>query len=66
MAKRQEKREESQASLKIAEEKGDTESIEKFQKRLVKVTRLHNDECKQLLRLMGVPYIEVIAVLFMP
>lgn len=58
LAKRQEKREESQASLKIAEEKGDAEGVEKFQKRLVKVTRLHNDECKQLLRLMGVPYIE--------
>ena len=38
---------------------GDVEGIEKFQKRLVKVTRQHNDECKQLLKLMGIPYIEV-------
>lgn len=58
LAKRAEKREESEASLKIAEEKGDMEGVEKFQKRLVKVTRQHNDECKQLLKLMGIPYIE--------
>uniref|UniRef100_A0A4W5K9U6 Flap endonuclease 1 n=1 Tax=Hucho hucho TaxID=62062 RepID=A0A4W5K9U6_9TELE len=34
------------------------ENIDKFSKRLVKVTRQHNDECKKLLTLMGVPYIE--------
>ena len=36
------------------------ENVEKFQKRLVKVTPLHNDECKRLLQLMGIPYIEVV------
>ena len=40
-------------------ETGDTEAIDKFSRRLVKVTREHNDDCKTLLRLMGVPYIEV-------
>jgi len=35
------------------------ENVEKFQKRLVKVTPQHNDECKRLLQLMGIPYIEV-------
>jgi len=35
------------------------ENVEKFQKRLVKVTSEHNDECKKLLQLMGVPFIEV-------
>ena len=33
--------------------------MEKFQKRLVKVTKEHNDECKQLLKLMGIPYVDV-------
>jgi hypothetical protein len=37
----------------------EADNVEKFQKRLVKVTKQHNDECKTLLRLMGVPYIEV-------
>lgn len=38
---------------------GEQENIDKFSKRLVKVTKQHNDECKNLLTLMGVPYIEV-------
>lgn len=38
---------------------GDTEQIDKFNRRLVKVTKTHNDECKQLLKLMGIPYVEV-------
>lgn len=41
---------------------GEQENIEKFTKRLVKVTKQHNDECKKLLTLMGVPYIEVRSV----
>ena len=36
------------------------ENVEKFQKRLVKVTPQHNDECKKLLQLMGIPFIEVL------
>lgn len=38
---------------------GEQENIDKYSKRLVKVTKHHNDECKKLLTLMGVPYIEV-------
>lgn len=38
---------------------GEQENIDKFTKRLVKVTKQHNDDCKKLLTLMGVPYIEV-------
>lgn len=38
---------------------GDTENIEKFNRRLVKVTKQHNEECKELLKLMGIPYIDV-------
>lgn len=44
---------------------GEQENIDKFSKRLVKVTKQHNDECKQLLTLMGVPYIEVRSALML-
>jgi flap endonuclease-1 len=37
---------------------GNQEDVEKYSKRAVKVTRQHNEECKQLLRLMGVPVVE--------
>ncbi|KAG6516570.1 hypothetical protein ZIOFF_027035 [Zingiber officinale] len=37
---------------------GDLEGIEKYNKRTVKVTKQHNEDCKRLLRLMGVPTIE--------
>ncbi|KAJ0013749.1 hypothetical protein Pint_21871 [Pistacia integerrima] len=38
---------------------GNKEDIEKFSKRTVKVTKQHNEDCKRLLRLMGVPVVEV-------
>ncbi|THU62626.1 hypothetical protein C4D60_Mb01t07080 [Musa balbisiana] len=56
------KREDATKDLNTAIETGDTEGIEKYSKRTVKVTRQHNDDCKRLLRLMGVPIIEVYAV----
>ena len=37
---------------------GDEQAYDKFVRRTVKVTREHNDDCKRLLRLMGVPYVE--------
>ncbi|KAL5216534.1 hypothetical protein ABZP36_007935, partial [Zizania latifolia] len=42
-----------------AVEEGDTDAIEKFSKRTVKVTKQHNEDCKRLLRLMGVPVVEI-------
>jgi len=57
LAKRAERRAEAEKGLEKAQEQGDTESVEKFQKRLVKVTVKHGDECKRLLTLMGIPYI---------
>lgn len=56
--KRQEKRAEAQKALEQATEAGDAADIDKFNRRLVKVTRQHADEAKQLLKLMGIPYIE--------
>jgi flap endonuclease-1 len=35
-----------------------TDDVDKFSKRLVRVTPQHNEDCKQLLRLMGVPVID--------
>jgi flap endonuclease-1 len=37
---------------------GDEEAFDKFARRTVKVTREHNEDCKRLLKLMGVPYVE--------
>lgn len=58
LAKRTERREEAQKQLTQAQEAGDAENIEKFSRRLVKVTPQHNKECKELLQLMGVPYLD--------
>ncbi len=58
LEKRREKRAEAEAELKAAQESENKDDIDKFQRRLVTVTRVHNDEVKKLLRLMGVPYVE--------
>ncbi|PIA40764.1 hypothetical protein AQUCO_02400079v1 [Aquilegia coerulea] len=58
LAKRYSKRADATEDLAAAIETGDKEDIEKFSKRTVKVTKQHNDDCKKLLRLMGVPVIE--------
>eukprot|EP01114_Cavostelium_apophysatum_P022485 TRINITY_DN8153_c0_g1_i1.p1 TRINITY_DN8153_c0_g1~~TRINITY_DN8153_c0_g1_i1.p1 ORF type:complete len:411 (-),score=116.25 TRINITY_DN8153_c0_g1_i1:45-1244(-) len=58
LAKRKEKREETEKNIKEAEEKGDAETLSKLTKRTVRVTQKHNDEAKKLLRLMGVPVVE--------
>ncbi|KAI7792852.1 flap endonuclease 1 [Triplophysa rosa] len=58
LEKRGERRAEAEKLLAQAQEAGEQENIDKFSKRLVKVTKQHNEECKRLLTLMGVPYIE--------
>ncbi|XP_012269804.1 flap endonuclease 1 [Athalia rosae] len=58
LAKRAEKRDEAQKALQVAEEAGNAEDVEKFNRRLVKVTTQHATEAKQLLTLMGIPYID--------
>ncbi|PVU95671.1 hypothetical protein BB559_002640 [Furculomyces boomerangus] len=58
LAKRSDRRAATKESLKEAEEKGNQEEIQKFTRRLVKVTKEHNDDCKKLLRLMGIPVVE--------
>ncbi|XP_020568431.1 flap endonuclease 1-like [Oryzias latipes] len=58
LEKRGKRRAEAEKLLAQAQEMGEKENVEKFTKRLVKVIKQHNDECKKLLSLMGVPYIE--------
>jgi flap endonuclease-1 len=57
LAKRGAKREQAEKDLKAAEEEGNAEDVDKFSKRLVRVTRENNEDCKELLRLMGVPVV---------
>lgn len=58
LAKRYSKRDDATKELATAVEEGNKDEIEKFSKRTVKVTRQHNEDCKRLLRLMGVPVVE--------
>ncbi|NWU22616.1 FEN1 endonuclease, partial [Dyaphorophyia castanea] len=58
LAKRTERRAEAEKHLQEAQEAGEEENIEKYSKRLVKVTPQHTQECKKLLTLMGIPYVE--------
>ena len=41
---------------------GTAEDVAKYSKRTVRVTREHNDDCKRLLQLMGIPIVYVCPV----
>eukprot|EP01111_Echinosteliopsis_oligospora_P009365 TRINITY_DN2726_c0_g1_i2.p1 TRINITY_DN2726_c0_g1~~TRINITY_DN2726_c0_g1_i2.p1 ORF type:complete len:288 (-),score=91.93 TRINITY_DN2726_c0_g1_i2:960-1823(-) len=58
LAKRSARKREAEKELAEAKETGEAEDIAKFAKRSVRVTKVHNDECKRLLQLMGVPIVE--------
>ncbi|RUS21229.1 PIN domain-like protein [Endogone sp. FLAS-F59071] len=58
LALRLSRRKEAKEKMEEAEETGTAEDVDKFSRRTVKVTREHNDECKKLLNLMGIPYVE--------
>ena len=58
LAKRTAKRVLAKENLAKATEAGEVEDMDKFNKRLVRVTPQHNEECKELLKLMGVPIVE--------
>lgn len=57
LQKRRERREQAETSLKIAQEEGNVEEEEKQSKRLVRAGQKENDDCKKLLKLMGVPVV---------
>ncbi|ETN84369.1 putative flap structure-specific endonuclease [Necator americanus] len=58
LEKRSEKRAEAEKALTAAKERGDAEAVDKFERRLVKVTKEQNEDVKHLLGLMGVPVVE--------
>ncbi|KAL1953452.1 hypothetical protein VTO42DRAFT_2790 [Malbranchea cinnamomea] len=58
LAKRIARKNEAAEAHQEALETGTAEDVEKFSRRTVRVTREHNAECKRLLKLMGVPYID--------
>lgn len=58
LMKRAERREEAQKLLDKATEAGVQADVEKYNRRLVKVTKEQSNEAKELLKLMGVPYVE--------
>ncbi|KAI6684484.1 hypothetical protein NL676_030397, partial [Syzygium grande] len=58
LAKRFLKRADASEELALAIVSQNKQDIEKFSKRTMKVTQQHNEDCKRLLRLMGVPLVE--------
>lgn len=56
--KRFSRRADAAEDLQAAQDEENVEEVQRQQKRLVKVTKEHNEECKKLLRLMGVPVID--------
>ncbi|KAL5524678.1 FEN1 [Sanghuangporus sanghuang] len=57
LAKRFERREEAKEEGEEAKETGTAEDMERFTRRQVKVTKEHNEECRKLLKLMGIPVV---------
>jgi flap endonuclease-1 len=57
LLKRREKREKAQAALKVATEEENFEEQDKQSKRLVRAGQKENEDCRKLLRLMGVPVV---------
>ncbi|KPM06384.1 dynein light chain Tctex-type 1 [Sarcoptes scabiei] len=58
LEKRTERRTEAKDKLEDAKETQNIEEIQKLNKRLVKVTRKHSEDCKKLLQLLGIPIIQ--------
>ncbi|KII86699.1 hypothetical protein PLICRDRAFT_43350 [Plicaturopsis crispa FD-325 SS-3] len=57
LSKRFEKREEAKEGNEEAKETGTVEEMDKFSRRTVRVTKQHNEECRRLLKLMGIPVV---------
>jgi flap endonuclease-1 len=58
IAKRNMRREDGANKLKEATEAGDVDDMNKFSKRTLRVTRQHAQDCKTLLKLMGIPTLD--------
>jgi len=57
LQKRAERRQQAEEELSKAIESGDQESIDRFSRRTVRLEKNQVDECQELLRLMGVPFV---------
>ncbi|TFK52649.1 PIN domain-like protein [Heliocybe sulcata] len=57
LAKRFERREEAKVEEEEAKETGTVEDMDRFARRQVRVTKEHNEECRKLLKLMGIPFV---------
>ncbi|KAF8625908.1 hypothetical protein AX17_006634 [Amanita inopinata Kibby_2008] len=57
LSKRFERREEAKEGGEEAKEIGTAEDIDRYSRRTVKVTNQHNEECRKLLKLMGIPVV---------
>lgn len=57
LAKRVARKAQAEAGHTEAKETGTAEEIEKFARRTVRVTKEQNEDCKKLLKLMGIPYV---------
>merc|ERR1712083_1239210 len=55
--KRMAKRADAEAALEKAKEEGNEEEVDKQSRRLVKVSKENVEDCKTLLKLMGVPFV---------
>lgn len=58
LAKRAAARVKATAELELATEEGNIEDMERFSKRIVKMDQTHIEDCKKLLRLMGMPVVD--------
>lgn len=58
LAKRAERRDEAKEKLAEAKEVQNVVDIQRFNKRLVRVTSKHNADCKRLLELLGIPIVQ--------
>eukprot|EP00941_MAST-03F_sp_MAST-3F-sp1_P003045 g3045.t1 len=58
LIKRKENREKAALKEKEAQETGNQEDVEKYQKRQVRMTGQHIEDCMKLLRLMGMPVVQ--------
>ena len=58
LAKRSAAKEKARADLAAATEAGNVEDMERFSRRTVHMGKEHTDDCKKLLRLMGMPVVE--------
>jgi len=57
LSKRLAGREKAKEEGEEAKETGTAEDVDRFSRRTVKVTREHNEECRRLLGLMGIPFV---------